>query len=228
MTYPTQVVGVDGYARGWVAARLVRGSLFWRAHATFADVLETYRGARLGVDIPIGLASAGPRACDVQARRLASGSPSSVFPAPSRSLVDEYEPGMPFPAGQGISRQAWNLIPKIQEVDRLMTPDRQRMVTEVHPECSFRSMAPEEVFVSKKTAVGASQRIEALSAWAGMPDFNASVALMVPHGVPLDDVLDAAAAAWTAERWREGRELVLPADSPAPLDERGLGMQIRV
>lgn len=228
MTGPTQVVGVDGYAKGWIAASLIDGALRWRTHRTFADVLDTYRGVRMGVDIPIGLAATGSRPCDAQARRFATGSPSSVFAAPSRALVEAYEPGQAYPGGRGISRQGWNLVPKIREVDRLMTPDIQRIVTEVHPECSFRAMAPAESFESKKTAVGAGQRIAALASWAELPDFNGSVALDIPSGVPLDDVLDAAAAAWTARRWRENRGIAFPAQSAAPVDERGLRMQIWV
>ena len=74
------------------------------------------------------------------ARKAAVGVASSVFPAPSREVVESWREGDRYGPGLGISAQAWNLIPAIQQVDRLMTADLQKRVIEVHPEGSFREM----------------------------------------------------------------------------------------
>jgi predicted RNase H-like nuclease len=40
--------------------------------------------------------------------------------------------------GIGIGAQCWGLKKKLVEIDQLMTPAKQRIVHEVHPEVSFR------------------------------------------------------------------------------------------
>jgi predicted RNase H-like nuclease len=46
-----------------------------------------------------------------------------------------------------------------------------------------------------------------------------------PRGIPLDDLLDALACAWTARRWIAGEAVILP-DGADEYDERGLRMRI--
>jgi len=100
-------------------------------------------GGIVAIDVPIGLPEAGDRACDRSARRLL-GVPraSSVFPAPCRAalsgstyaeacLLNEAA------CGSRISRQTFNILPKIREVDGLMTPILQLRVRECHPELVF-------------------------------------------------------------------------------------------
>jgi predicted RNase H-like nuclease len=74
-------------------------------------------------------------------------------------------------------------------------------VFEVHPEVSFRELVRRPL-APKRTAVGASERRLALAeAGIDLPD--------LPY--PLEDVLDAAAAAWSANRYARGEALPLPA-----------------
>jgi predicted RNase H-like nuclease len=44
-------------------------------------------------------------------------------------------------SGKSLSRQAFGLLPRIGEVDELMTPDRQRHLVEIHPEVCFTVLA---------------------------------------------------------------------------------------
>ena len=76
-------------------------------------------------------------------------------------------------------------------------------VIEMHPEVSFRELAGEPVPESKHTAAGLARRRELLAA-AGIVLPGA-----VP-GVPEADLLDAAAGAWTAARYAEGRANPFP------------------
>ena len=66
-----RVVGVDGCPGGWVAIEwdTERKTLTPSVHPRFADVLAAHdRAERIGVDIPIGLATGAPRTCDRLAR----------------------------------------------------------------------------------------------------------------------------------------------------------------
>jgi predicted RNase H-like nuclease len=120
-------------------------------------------------------------------------------------------------AGFGISIQMWNIVAKVTEVDAWIGPERQRTVVEVHPELSFRALDP-HVDAPKKTARGTGQRLRALGAWVDLDLAEA------PAGVPVDDALDAVAAAWSAARWRDGVAEVLGGDR----DARGLRMEMAV
>src|ERR687886_2079559 len=87
---PPVVVGVDGCPAGWIAIRLDLAAGGWRAdvHRTFAELLDANRdAAAIGVDIPIGLAETGARACDRAARARLGARRSSVFTPPTRRLL---------------------------------------------------------------------------------------------------------------------------------------------
>jgi predicted RNase H-like nuclease len=202
-----RVAGVDGCRAGWVVADDAGVVVV----ASFADVLALSHDV-VGVDIPIGLLSEpGPRACDVEARRLL-GRPraSSVFPAPPRAALAWRS----WADASGLSRQAFNLLAKIGEVDALMTPSLQDRVFEVHPEVSFAVMAGAPMAHAKRTAAGRAERLGLLPASAG----SASV-----RGAAGDDVLDAYAVLWSARRAAEGQARRLGADE---VDARGLRMEI--
>lgn len=85
--------------------------------------------------------------------------------------------------------------------------DPERYV-EVHPECSFRAMSPTTVYASKKTGRGVGQRLAALTRWTGDLDLDD-----LPNGPLVDDILDAAAAAWSARRFHLGEHLTFGTDS---------------
>jgi predicted RNase H-like nuclease len=116
-------------------------------------------------------------------------------------------------AGHGLSQQSFALRKKILEVDALVGPND--AVIEVHPEVSFRALAGGPLGHSKKSWTGTVTR-RALLADAGIvvPDD------LGPAGqAPMEDVLDAAAAAWSAHRYASGKASSLPANPPR--DARG-------
>jgi predicted RNase H-like nuclease len=51
----------------------------------------------------------------------------------------------------GLSVQAYHLIPRIRELDALLTPDLQARVWESHPELSFRAMTGAPIASPKRT-----------------------------------------------------------------------------
>jgi predicted RNase H-like nuclease len=96
--------------------------------------------------------------------------------------------------GRGVSAQAFALRQKILEVHDVVREGA--AVREVHPELVFRSMAGRPLDHPKRTWNGQMER-RALLAAEGIviPD-----ALDEAGGVAVDDVLDAAAVAWSARR----------------------------
>ena len=203
-----KVVGVDAYGRGWVAV-VLEGGRFTGATAVrnFGDVLELDADV-IGVDIPIGLPPVPPRAADVAARVLLRGKSSSVFPTYPREVVGaaDYTAARALCRERGwpvISSQAFRLGPKILEADRLKDDER---VVEVHPEASFAALAGAPVAAPKRTWNGLMIRRRLLAATGiELPDV-----LDEARDVPADDVVDAAAAAWTAARYARGEALPLP------------------
>ena len=105
-----------------------------------------------------------------------------------------------------------------------MTPELQGRVVEVHPELVFYEMSGgKSVKEGKKSKGGLAHRLELL---AEAFDFNASE-LVENHRsskVARDDIVDAMAACWTAERILKGEEVRVP-NEPVR-DSKGLLMEI--
>jgi predicted RNase H-like nuclease len=195
------LAGVDGCRAGWVAALEDGG----RTDLIRLRTLAELPSCTAVIDIPIGLPAAGARSCDVEARRLL-GRPraSSVFPAPTRSLLAAATPRC--------SRQLFNILPKIREADELATEACGWF--EGHPEVSFALMDGGRGLVApKRTPEGRACRRSLLSpAFADLPPQLD------------DDEADAYALLWSARRLSAGTALRLPA--AIELDGRGLPMQI--
>src|SRR6478672_10250511 len=85
---PAAVLGVDGFRGGWVGARVVGTQVEWLLLPDAQAVVEaSTAAAATAVDAPIGLPEAGPRDCDLAARRLLGVRGVSVFPAPVRAVL---------------------------------------------------------------------------------------------------------------------------------------------
>jgi predicted RNase H-like nuclease len=227
------VAGVDGCRSGWVIAlRNVRtGALSVHVVATFAAILSLPEAPRvIAVDIPIGLldaAVAGGRRCDRDARSLL-GSPRSrsVFSPPVRAAMHATTHAeasranrASSPSSIGLSIEAYGILGKVREVDDVITAALQARVREVHPELCFYAITGHPPRYAKKRAAGRAERLRALAAvgFVGLPK-------RVAHAAR-DDVIDAAAACWTAQRVHGGLGERLPVGD-VPRDSRGLRMEI--
>ena len=218
-------IGVDGCRSGWLAVGLPehngREALI-RHCATFSDVLDWRYGtgdrAVVAIDVPMGLTENGkPRNADTEARRLLGVRSSSVFAPPGRSLLDAVEYAevqsrvaaarQDDPTVPGLSRQAFGLLPKIREVDDAVASlsGHEKWLIEVHPEVSFRQWAGRSP-VGKRSAAGVAARLALVL--DRFPELLAGENLIVLEdsclGADFTDVLDAAAAVWSAERWISG------------------------
>jgi predicted RNase H-like nuclease len=231
--------GVDGCRGGWLvvlaaydesAAQPLQGAM--HVCARFAEVLALRpRPIAVAVDMPIGLldcAVPGGRECDRAARGLL-GRPraSSVFSPPARpALVNSGYADAMLHNGAGLSKQAYNILPQIREVDDAMTPALQRRVFETHPELVFARLAGHPMRHPKRTAGGAGERLACLQrVWGkALPDPSRTRAELGRSKVALHDVLDAcvlAHAAWRIHCGDARRHPPIPAR-----DTRGLRMEV--
>jgi predicted RNase H-like nuclease len=199
-----EVVGVDGTKGGWVTIALESGRFAGDYFLPVGTDFEVFRDAEvIAIDIPIGF---GPRKADMAARAFLRGAASVVFNTPPRHLIE-----MPFGPGLGISAQSHALGARILHVTELARHDRR--IREVHPEVSFRAMNDgRPLGHRKKSAPGALKRIELLR----QQEIEIT-RLTEAANAPLDDVLDAAAAAWSAHRILLGEARSLP-DPPENVD----------
>jgi predicted RNase H-like nuclease len=228
------VAGVDGCRSGWVVASTpAHGPAPVVSIEVVAHIAEVFDRVRAGVliavglDMPIGLPDAGARACDDRARARLGPRRSSVFPTPPRPLLgsadhaEACERGRALD-GRGISIQAFNLLAKIAEVDDAIDPHLTEQVVEAHPESAFAELAGAPLLTTKRTPAGRAERLALLA--DPFPGSDVLLTARAP-GAAADDVLDAAAAAWSARRWAQGAALVLGDGS---VDRRGLPMRVAV
>ena len=190
------------------------------------------RPSAIAIDMPIGLLDRpvpGGRTCDREARKLLGrGRASSVFTPPTRpGLSASVYADVPSFNGAGMSKEAFNILPKIREIDDAIAVSDQKRVFEAHPELAFAALAGAPMRHNKKTAAGRRDRVRLLRRLFGS-SFQDPVRLRLEHGaakVALDDVVDAYVLALVADRIRRGLATRLPAAKP-PCDRRGLRMEI--
>ncbi|MXW59190.1 MAG: DUF429 domain-containing protein [Acidimicrobiia bacterium] len=229
------VAGVDGAKEGWVMA--ITGaapgtSVAFTLLPSFADVwaeAQTQGVQAIGVDMPIGLPGKDKRHSDIEARELLGPRRSSLFWTPPLCVLDAADHAeanrlSKRTTGRGLSIQAFHLLPRVREVRVVLTPDdlspqSRPQAAEVHPETSFAVLASHPMSSSKRQPSGQAERLAALA-----PEFdNFDTAPPPLSGATLDDLLDAAAAAWTARRMAAGTAITL---GQGEVDETGYPMAI--
>jgi predicted RNase H-like nuclease len=211
----TWVLGADACPAGWIGIAVSGGEIRALVHPEIAKLADSAAElghvAAIAIDIPIGLPDAGQRQADVLARAMAGPRRSSVFTTPVRAAlqVQDYHDALCVSralTGAGISRQAFNLGDRIRQVDRWLA-SAPCPVVEAHPELCFAEMAGAPLPDAKSTWPGAVRRRQLL-ATEGI-ELGGDLGL-AGLKVGVDDVLDAAAAAWTAGRVAEGKARHIP------------------
>ncbi|WP_152364759.1 DUF429 domain-containing protein [Microlunatus speluncae] len=198
-----RVIGVDACKKGWVGVSNDPRGYFGETIDRLVATAEAEGPIEVvAIDIPIGLPLTGARQADVLARGRVGKRASSVFVTPVRAALlaathAEATALNRSATGKGLSRQAYALGAKILEVDAwIRTMDR--VVIEVHPEVCFATMAGRPLDFAKSTWAGAEER-RRLLADVGI-DLPSELGL-AGASAAVDDVLDAAAASWTAARF---------------------------
>ena len=226
-----RIAGVDGCHGGWICV-IAGASVESQKFDTFSDLAEEVEAMIIAVDIPIGLADRGRRQCDDAARRrLGPMRGRSVFPAPIRALLraTTWKDANALSRSlqqKGIPQQSWAICKKIREVDDVLhaRPELRERIVEVHPEVSFAEWAGAPLLASKKSREGAALRRALLE--QQFPGAFEKIRAAHPRksDVADDDIADALAALWTAQRVARGMARSLPPEPP--LDETGLPMRI--
>jgi predicted RNase H-like nuclease len=160
----------------------------------------------VGIDMPLGLLADGWREADAMARRVLGRRGVTVFAIPPRPVWQqptyaEANRACRELTGKGLSAQTWGLRGKLLEADahRRTSPAH---LYEVHPELAFAALAGAPIAASKHTPAGLTVRRELLA--------NAGLTLPAKvAGAPENDLLDAAAVAWSARRIAAGQAVTL-------------------
>lgn len=229
-------VGVDGCRGGWLAV-WISGSdrPLFRVYESMHSLWQDHADAALVfIDMPIGL----PHACypvreaDQLARKELGPRRSSVFSAPARCVLQarNYDHACEISMneiGRKLSRQTWNIVPKIAEIDEFLAegPERGRVLREAHPEVCFTKCAKTFMNHNKKTLLGAQERLCVIRRYyadgeAVVRDMEAELPKKTAVN---DDMLDAFMLALAA-REAGDHPRSLPVDPPR--DQSGLPMAI--
>ncbi|TCI22264.1 DUF429 domain-containing protein [Exiguobacterium sp. SL-10] len=180
-------VGIDGARGGWVRITYDSISLC----LTISEKLEDLfiEGAVHFVDMPKDLGSIDKpdRTCDAWMRSRLKERKSSVFTPPIQDVLMEASYAEANAksrelVGKGISKQAWNLVPRIREFQTVTEAD----VYESHPEVCFAVMTGNEARFSKKTEAGELERIELLRRYSKSSPWKWKMS-----NVQVDDIIDA-------------------------------------
>ena len=229
-------IGVDGCRAGWFAIGLETGGN-WQVDI-FPDVSRLWdhhrQAALILIDIPIGLKTDGSaeRRCDPEVRKLLGPRRSSVFPAPCRGAIyaSSYQEACDINqrlTGKRLSVENWNIIPKIREMDCLLSDDTSAIgrIREIHPEFCFWGLAGRPMQHAKKRSEGLSERTQLLqSIYPQTTDIIAhTLSNYRRKDVSRDDILDALAAAVTG---LIGGENLTSIPQEPEFDERGLRMEM--
>jgi predicted RNase H-like nuclease len=222
------VTGVDGCAGGWVAVTLPPSDSATPPHPVTASVAvaPTLDGLPLsgvvGIDMPLGLVAEGWRAADALARRALGRRGVTVFAIPPRPVWQqptyaEANSACRELTGKGLSAQAWGLRRKLLEADAYRRQAAAQLY-EVHPELAFAALAGAPLAASKHTTAGLAARRELLER-AGL--------CLPPRvaGAAENDLLDAAAVAWSARRIAAGHAIALT--TPAQRSDDNTEIAIR-
>ena len=233
------VAGVDGTPGGWAVVILEAGRASVRKLEKLSDLFDGASDFKIvAVDVPIGLLDAyetGGRDCDRAARNLL-GRPrgSSVFPSPVRAVLAAKTYGEACACSQAsathgkkITKQTYNILDKIREVDDLLRErdELRDVVREVHPEVCFYELSNKKPMAHNKSSrLGREDRRKALA--AVFPKLNQVITEGGEQGLPIEDILDATVACWSALRLanEKGRSV---SDVVSP-DANGLPMAIWV
>jgi len=230
-------IGADGCKKGWFAVKLT-DDMDWDVEV-FEDIdalwTKFHDAAVILIDIPIGLKDDAPneRECDLLARKLLGNKrAASVFRPPCRQAV--YSPidkssDINFRiTKKRLPLQTSNIIPKIREVEALLSKDQSArlQIREIHPEICFWALSGRHPMqYSKKKQEGFFERERILESVYLKTEviINEALTRYRRSDVARDDIIDALAAAVTA-KIGFNRFQTIP-DTP-PIDSKGLRMEM--
>jgi predicted RNase H-like nuclease len=232
----TRLIGVDGCRGGWLA--LIRDLPFIEINAyVFYDAEHLFGqvGSEdiMAIDIPIGLTNKSYRTCDQLARKkLGWPRSSSIFTAPIRPALDarnrqEADRITRTIGGRGVGAQAFGIYKRVRDIDQIILKEESRheKIFEVHPELSFMAWnRGKAIEASKKTEKGLIARSRLVEQYFRETVFSEVREKFTRSLAADDDITDAFACLWTAERINKGTASCMP--DPPERDRADLPMAI--
>lgn len=228
-------MGVDGCRAGWFTVIIEENEVSCSLYADFSSLWAAHdTAACIMVDIPIGLPDCAPyeRHADSLARKRLGGRGASIFTPGVRGVLDAHD----YPSacesnrqltGKKISKQFWNIVPKIKDVDCVVQsfPMCREVVRESHPELCFSLAAGRELIHGKKSSEGIEERLAVIRSLHPNVHtlYEKALSSYYRKDVARDDILDAmilAVTAWTSA----GNLRSYP--SPPQRDSRSVPMAI--
>jgi predicted RNase H-like nuclease len=230
--------GVDGCRGGWFAVTvradgdgagaggLGRGApqnfettLFpLHDHSMFEKLCE--HSELVLIDIPIGLPDNGEeRKSDRLVRQALGKRGGSIFPVPSREAVyaETYAAACEINVaqqGKKISKQTWNLVPKIKDIDRFLQrcPHCSEVLRESSPEYAFQILAGGPLEHKKSDPRGIEERLDLCTKHlpGAREPFGQVVARYPRKSCAPHDILDALVLAFTAMLAEKGGKREVP------------------
>jgi len=226
-TRNVSLAGLDGCRGGWVMVRRDVTGAFDAPHV-FNQIDAMPPTDIVIIDMLIGLPETGSRACDLEARALLGRRRSSVFTGARRPLLSfrDYAAANAWAKsdGSGMSKQLWNILDKIRQVDAWISPADQKWCREGHPELAFLAAVGTPLAFHKQTSEGEAERCAALAHFISPPQLNSWLDDLSGKMVARDDLIDAAILCRTAARVALGRSRQLPANPER--DATGLVMEM--
>jgi predicted RNase H-like nuclease len=221
------VAGVTPFYDKWlVASAKLAGSTFApeppKSYDSFLEVLsERPSFSVIVVNVPIGFLDTpemGARTCDRQARALLARRGTAVHNAPSRAVFD----GRVDASNDGLDAVTRTMLPRYREVAEEMSPYRQRVVYEGHPELSFFQLHKDKPLRRSKVATEGKEerRIVLEERIRGSERYLDAKAV----GLPQRHLYDSFALLWTARRVFGHAAKRIPVDPE--WDGEGLRMEI--
>jgi predicted RNase H-like nuclease len=223
-----RALGIDGYRKGWVAVWIDdAGRRGFNLIPNIRALAAPDKGMTM-IDMPIGLPDSGYRGCDLAARKLLRQAASRVFLGLRRPLLGylgDYAAANAWAKsdGKGLAKQSFAILPKIAEIDAIMSPERQSHFRESHPELVFQRLNGGEALPSKHLSEGLEARREILAA-SGFDEIDAWLATLRGTGAKADDLLDACVLAVAAHEALHGHARRVAC--PERRDAKGLRMEI--
>ena len=221
------VAGVTPFNDKWlVASAKLAGSTFApeppKAYDSFLEVLsERPLFSVIVVNVPIGFLDTpdmGARTCDRQARALLGRRGTAVHNAPSRAVFE----GRVDSSHDGLDAVTRTMMPRYQEVADEMSPYRQRIVYEGHPELSFFQLHKDTPLTTSKVITEGKEerRLVLEDRIRGSERYLDATSFALPQ----KHLYDSFALLWTARRVFGHAAKRIPVDPE--WDSEGLRMEI--
>jgi predicted RNase H-like nuclease len=213
------VIGIDGCKYGWVSFQITtKSAIKISLHNSINSLFPKLNNIeRIFIDVPIGLARNSARICDIEAKNILGKKGASLFQIPVREAVyaDNYKSGCEINyeiCGKKFSKQAWNILPKVIEVDQFLKKNKLFVsrLYESHPELCFYHLNNNlSIFENKKTTEGQLKRITLIKNY--LPGFEKELEKFLEitkrKDVAADDVIDAAVLAIAASNFNRLRRV---------------------